>query len=67
MQNLDDVGLYSARLYICDFYFYSSFRMVEDRYATTAGMFAAAALITGIFSGILMSFLWPWVISHVGN
>lgn len=46
---------------------YNFFRMVEDRYASTAGMFAAAALITGIFSGILMSFLWPWVISHVGN
>ncbi|KAG5887435.1 hypothetical protein JTB14_003287 [Gonioctena quinquepunctata] len=42
-------------------------RMVEEKYAATAGMFAAAALITGIFSGILMSFLWPWVIAHVGN
>ncbi|KAJ8961034.1 hypothetical protein NQ317_004369, partial [Molorchus minor] len=42
-------------------------RLVEERYAATAGMFAAAALITGIFTGILMSFLWPWVIAHVGN
>ncbi|XP_019870569.1 equilibrative nucleoside transporter 1 [Aethina tumida] len=39
---------------------------VEPRYAATAGMFAAAALITGIFSGILISFLWPWFIAHVG-
>ncbi|XP_074026240.1 equilibrative nucleoside transporter 1 isoform X1 [Leptinotarsa decemlineata] len=42
-------------------------RMVEERFATTAGMFAAAALVTGIFSGILTSFLWPWIITHVGN
>ncbi|XP_050304758.1 equilibrative nucleoside transporter 1 isoform X2 [Anthonomus grandis grandis] len=40
--------------------------MVENQYATVAGMFAGAALITGIFSGILMSFLWPWFVSHVG-
>ncbi|KAJ8954737.1 hypothetical protein NQ318_011432 [Aromia moschata] len=42
-------------------------RLVEERHAAPAGMFAAAALITGIFTGILMSFLWPWVIEHVGN
>ncbi|XP_018563313.1 equilibrative nucleoside transporter 1-like [Anoplophora glabripennis] len=41
-------------------------RMVEERYATTAGMLAAAALITGIFTGIISSFLWPWVIANVG-
>ncbi|VEN49147.1 unnamed protein product [Callosobruchus maculatus] len=41
-------------------------RQVEDRHAPMAGMFAAAALITGIFVGILFSFLWPWVISHIG-
>ncbi|CAH1188680.1 unnamed protein product [Phyllotreta striolata] len=40
---------------------------VEERYATTAGMFAAAALASGIFSGIVMTFGWPWFISHVGN
>ncbi|XP_063932101.1 equilibrative nucleoside transporter 1 [Zophobas morio] len=40
-------------------------RTVEDRYASTAGMFAAAALITGIFAGILSTFLWPWIITHV--
>ncbi|XP_060528347.1 equilibrative nucleoside transporter 1 [Cylas formicarius] len=39
---------------------------VEDRYASTAGMFGGAALITGIFSGILLTFLWPWFITHVG-
>lgn len=41
-------------------------RTVEDRYAPTAGMFACAALITGIFSGILIAFIWPWVIAHIG-
>ncbi|CAH1957618.1 unnamed protein product [Acanthoscelides obtectus] len=41
-------------------------RQVEDRHAPMAGMFAAAALITGIFTGILITFLWPWVIGHVG-
>ncbi|XP_023311371.1 equilibrative nucleoside transporter 1 isoform X1 [Anoplophora glabripennis] len=42
-------------------------RMVEERYAATAGMFGGAFLITGIFTGVLMSFLWPWVIGNVGN
>nr|CAH7750237.1 unnamed protein product [Callosobruchus chinensis] len=41
-------------------------RQVEGRHAPMAGMFAAAALITGIFVGILASFLWPWVIGHIG-
>ncbi|CAH0555398.1 unnamed protein product [Brassicogethes aeneus] len=41
-------------------------RTVQDRYAATAGMFAAASLITGIFTGILVSFVWPWLINHVG-
>lgn len=40
--------------------------MVEERYAATAGMFAAAALITGIFVGIIVTFLWPWIIAHLG-
>jgi equilibrative nucleoside transporter 1/2/3 len=40
-------------------------RTVEERHASTAGMFAAASLITGIFTGILSTFLWPWIISHV--
>lgn len=41
-------------------------RVVEPRYQTIAGMFAGAALITGIFTGILSAFLWPEVIEHVG-
>ncbi|XP_018335135.2 equilibrative nucleoside transporter 1-like, partial [Agrilus planipennis] len=41
-------------------------RTVEPQYAATAGMFGAAALITGIFSGVLLSFVWPWLIQHVG-
>ncbi|XP_030751231.1 equilibrative nucleoside transporter 1-like [Sitophilus oryzae] len=39
---------------------------VPEHQASIAGMFAGAALITGIFSGILISFLWPWLVSHVG-
>lgn len=39
---------------------------VDEQYASVAGMFSGAALITGIFSGILISFLWPWLVSHVG-
>lgn len=42
-------------------------RCVEDRYAGPAGMFAAAFLITGIFVGILVSFIWPPLVQHVGN
>ncbi|KAK5644411.1 hypothetical protein RI129_005711 [Pyrocoelia pectoralis] len=41
-------------------------RTVEPRYAATAGMFAAAALITGIFVGVMSSFIWPWFVEHVG-
>jgi hypothetical protein len=33
-------------------------RTVEERHASTAGMFAAASLITGIFTGILSIFLF---------
>ncbi|CAG9761164.1 unnamed protein product [Ceutorhynchus assimilis] len=39
---------------------------VESHHASIAGMFAGAALISGIFGGILISFLWPWFVSHVG-
>uniref|UniRef100_A0A1B0AHH1 Equilibrative nucleoside transporter 1 n=1 Tax=Glossina pallidipes TaxID=7398 RepID=A0A1B0AHH1_GLOPL len=35
-------------------------KTVSPKYQTTAGMFAAAMLITGIFSGILFSFLFPY-------
>ncbi|XP_024940272.1 equilibrative nucleoside transporter 1 isoform X3 [Cephus cinctus] len=41
-------------------------RMVESHHAATAGMFGAASLITGIFTGILFSMVMPYVISlHV--
>lgn len=39
--------------------------MVDSQYAATAGMFAAASLITGIFSGILFSMCVPWIVSNV--
>lgn len=38
---------------------------VDPQYAQTAGMFAAASLITGIFSGILFSGWCPWLVSHI--
>ncbi|KAK4875054.1 hypothetical protein RN001_011476 [Aquatica leii] len=41
-------------------------KSVEERYAATAGMFAAAALITGIFTGVMSSFIWPWFVENVG-
>ncbi|KAF5288632.1 hypothetical protein FQA39_LY15327 [Lamprigera yunnana] len=41
-------------------------KSVEPRYAATAGMFAAAALISGIFMGVVSSFIWPWFVEHVG-
>lgn len=39
---------------------------VESRHAPTAGMFAAASLITGIFTGILFSMGVPWLVSNFG-
>lgn len=37
-------------------------QMVKPEYAVTAGMFAAAMLITGIFVGILTSLTFPhWI------
>ncbi len=48
--------------------FFSSLAMmyapqaVEPKYQVKAGMFAAAMLITGIFGGILFSFLNPYFI-----
>ncbi|XP_072377540.1 equilibrative nucleoside transporter 1-like [Diabrotica undecimpunctata] len=35
---------------------------VEERYAQTAAMIAAAALLSGIFTGILIAFIWPGII-----
>ncbi|KAK9886106.1 hypothetical protein WA026_014894 [Henosepilachna vigintioctopunctata] len=41
-------------------------RVVEPKYASTAGMLGGAFLITGIFCGILVSFIWPWAVTHIG-
>lgn len=38
---------------------------VESRYSGTAGMMAAACLITGIFVGISFSRVMPWVVSNL--
>lgn len=38
---------------------------VAPQYAVTAGMFAAAMLITGIFVGILTSMVFPHVVSNL--
>ncbi|XP_023313374.1 NADPH-dependent diflavin oxidoreductase 1-like isoform X3 [Trichogramma pretiosum] len=39
---------------------------VEPRYASTAGMFGAAFLVTGVFSGILFSFAMPVIAGLLG-
>jgi len=39
--------------------------MVEPQHAATAGMFAAASLITGIFCGISFSGTAPWLVSQL--
>lgn len=36
---------------------------VSPQYAPTAGMFAAAMLITGIFAGITFSTVFPYLIT----
>lgn len=38
---------------------------VQPQHAQTAGMFAAAMLITGIFTGILVSNVYPILVSSV--
>lgn len=38
-------------------------RMVEPQYSSIAGMFGAASLVTGIFTGILFSFVMPLIVS----
>jgi equilibrative nucleoside transporter 1/2/3 len=49
--------------------YYSSLAMmycgktVAPEYSSTAGMFGAASLVTGIFAGIVSAFAWP----HVAN
>ena len=41
-------------------------RTVEPRYASTAGMFGAASIVTGIFSGIGLSYAMPALVSRCG-
>ncbi|XP_032682773.1 equilibrative nucleoside transporter 1-like isoform X2 [Odontomachus brunneus] len=40
-------------------------KMVDSQYASTAGMFGAASLITGIFTGILFSMIMPSFVASV--
>ena len=40
-------------------------RMVESQHSATAGMFGAASLITGIFTGILFSMVMPSMVANV--
>lgn len=40
-------------------------RMVESQYMSTAGMFGAATLITGIFTGILFSMAMPSLVANI--
>ena len=40
------------------------FRTVDPEYASVAGMFGAASIVTGIFSGIGFSYLMPLIVSH---
>ncbi len=37
---------------------------MEPEYASTAGMFGAASIVTGIFAGIGFSYLLPIAVSH---
>lgn len=39
---------------------------VEPQYASTAGMFGAAMLITGIFTGIMFSWSFPSLVATIG-
>ncbi|XP_011169324.1 equilibrative nucleoside transporter 1 isoform X1 [Solenopsis invicta] len=40
-------------------------RMVDSQYASTAGMFGAASLITGIFTGLLFATVMPFIVANV--
>ncbi len=40
------------------------FRSVEPEYASVAGMFGAASIVTGVFAGIGFSYLMPLIVSH---
>lgn len=39
---------------------------VAPQHAQTAGMFAAAMLITGIFSGVTFAMVMPSIVSSIG-
>ena len=39
------------------------FRSVEPEYASVAGMFGAASIVTGIFAGLGFSYLMPLLVS----
>jgi equilibrative nucleoside transporter 1/2/3 len=39
-------------------------RTVEPEYASIAGMFGGASIVTGIFAGIGFSYLMPVIVSH---
>ncbi|EFN63283.1 hypothetical protein EAG_03129 [Camponotus floridanus] len=40
-------------------------RMVDSQHAATAGMFGAASLITGLFTGILFSMSMPSLVANI--
>ncbi|CAH0396086.1 unnamed protein product [Bemisia tabaci] len=40
-------------------------RMVEPRYSSTAGMFGAACLVSGICAGIVFALVCPWLVSNL--
>lgn len=39
--------------------------MVDSEYMATAGMFGAASLITGLFTGILFSMVMPILVANI--
>ncbi len=39
-------------------------RTVDPKYSSTAGMFGAASIVTGIFSGIGLSYALPILVTH---
>ena len=40
------------------------FRTVDKEYASVAGMFGAASIVTGSFAGLGFSYLMPIFVSH---
>ena len=43
-----------------------NFSTVEPRYQSTAGMFGAAFLVTGVWSGLVLSYLMPLAVEYLG-